>query len=100
MEKESQVNESEQRAKLEITTSSNGLPCIEIRDPSPDLKRIIKNALKANHIDDPSYRLRQEAGAFLQGDSEDWILVEFWQKDYQPFVDYLNNLIKDIDNTP
>ena len=100
MEKESKINKPEQTTKLEVTISSNGLPCIEVRNPTPELRRIIKGAIRTNHMDDPSYKLRQDAGAFLQGDSEDWILVEFWQKDYQLFVDYLNSLIEDINNNP
>ena len=98
MEKEP-IRDTPEKTRLEVSASSHGLPCIEIKKPTPGLRQIIKNAVRANHIDDPAYNLRQEAGAFLQGDEEEWILVEFWQKDYRPFVDYLNNLINDTNKS-
>jgi|GEM_PF-3417064 len=86
-------SEKKKEPLLKVTTSGHGMPCIEVVNPSPELKKIIHRAINANHIDDPAYQLRTKAGAFLQGDAEDWILVEFWQKDYQPFVDHLNGLL-------
>jgi hypothetical protein len=85
--------EKKKEPLLTVTTSGHGMPCIEVVNPSPELREIIRRAITANRIDDPAYQLHTKAGAFLQGDAEDWILVEFWQKDYQPFVDYLNGLL-------
>ena len=85
----------EEASLLTVSTSVHNMPCIEIQNPSLELREIIHRAIRANNFDDPAYQLKGKAGAFLQGDEEDWILVEFWQKDYQPFVDYLNAQIKD-----
>lgn len=79
---------------LEVTMSVHGMPCIQIRNPSPRLQEIIHRALRANRVDDPAYILKTKSGAFLQSDAEDFILVEFWQNDYQSFVDYLNEQLR------
>ena len=55
-----------------------------------------------NYMDDPCYKLHQEAGAFFQSGSHDekadYILIEFWKpQGAQAFVDYLNaNLVFDL----
>lgn len=88
--------ENESVEPLRLTTSPEGLPAIQITDASEKTRAIIRRAVTANHFDDPSYQLRNKAGAFLQGDQERWILVEFWQgstDDQQAFVDHLNKLL-------
>lgn len=80
-------------AKLEVSQSPHGMSCIQVENPSARLRDIIRQAIMANHIDDLAYELRTDAGAFLQSDSDDYILVEFWKPDYQKFVDYLNEQI-------
>ena len=85
--------EKEKKPFLEVTISAHGMPCIAIENPTPEIREMIKNAVQANRINDLDYELRTKAGAFLQSDQESYILVEFWQKDYQSFVDYLNQLI-------
>jgi len=79
---------------LEVTTSVHNMPCIEIRNPTSVVRDIVRGAILCNLMDDKRYILHKKAGAFLQGDEEDWMLVEFWTKDYQPFVDYLNELLE------
>lgn len=69
------------------------MPCIQIENPSQPWRSIIRQAITVNDMNDPAYGLRSEAGAFLQSDSDDYLLVEFWKPDYQPFVDYLNERI-------
>ncbi|MDO8504884.1 MAG: hypothetical protein Q7S36_03470 [Candidatus Liptonbacteria bacterium] len=69
------------------------MPCIEIQNPKPEVREIIRKAVLDNFMDSPAYKVSKKAGAFLQGETDDWILVEFWQEDYQPFVDYLNKLL-------
>lgn len=94
-EKKISRNESEQEFKFQVTTSAQGLPCIEIQHPAPEIKSLIHRVLSANNLGDPAYELKNKAGAFLQSDSQDYLLVEFWTDGYRPLVDYLNQeLIK------
>ena len=78
---------------LEVIISGHGMPCVEIRNPTVEVRDVVRSAVLCNRADDVRYQLAHRAGAFLQGDDEDWILVEFWGGDYQPFVDHLNQLI-------
>ena len=76
-------------------------PYVEIRDFHQGVGRIIKAAMLENRMDHPAYKLKKEAGAFLQGDQENWLLIEFWKpdpKDYMPFVEYLNGKIAELRN--
>lgn len=81
---------------LEVTISIHGMPCIEILDSTPEVRQIIRSAVTGRFpVNDPRYEIHRNAQPFLQGDDGKWLLVEFWQKDYQPFVDYLNKLIEE-----
>lgn len=62
---------------------------LELRDPDP-VRAFVRKSVTANLMTDLDYQLRVQAGAFLQCDSQQYVLVEFWQQDYQPFLDYLN----------
>lgn len=73
-----------------VGTSPEGLPAISIEHPSADLRSMVRNRIMRNHGSDPVYWLKNNAGAFLQCDHESYILVEFWKRDYAPFVAYLN----------
>lgn len=83
--------------KLEVTQSSHRMPCLQGHDLPLEIMRIIRAAVACNHMDDERYKLGRLSGAFLQGYEENhgWVLVEFWQPDYQPFVDLVNRLIND-----
>ena len=84
---------------LLLSKSPEGLPAIEIKDASSETRSIIKRVLASNVMDDPDYKMRKKVGAFLQGDSDGWMLVEFWQgntEDQQAFVDYLNILLNKL----
>ena len=90
-EKELLKNKTEQEfEKFEVKISSNGMPSIQAENPSPEIRNLIHRAINADDLRDPAYEFKHKAGAFLQSDSEDYILVEFWMPGYQPFVDYLN----------
>jgi len=93
MEKINEIQKPDKIEKLEISTSVHNMPCVQVENPSPRLRRIILRAITANGWDDPAYHLHRKAGAFFQADEEDYLLVEFWKPDYQPFVDYLNKQI-------
>lgn len=75
---------------LKVTRSIHGMPCIQLINPSPEVRALIRRTVLNQQIDTKAYDVRTRAGAFLQGDEHDWILIEFWQDDYLPFVDYLN----------
>ncbi len=79
-----------------LSKSPEGLPAVEIKDASSETRTIIKRVLSSNMMGDPDYQMRTKVGAFLQGDSGGWILIEFWKgstEEQQAFVDYLNTLL-------
>ncbi len=79
-----------------LSQSPSGLPAVELNDITPKSRLIIKRALAANMMDDLSYQMRKKVGAFLQGDSGGWMLIELWQgstEEQQEFVDHLNTLL-------
>lgn len=79
-----------------LSVSPNGLPALEIHHPSNAARRLLLRMLTADQMGDIDYKLRSETGAFLQGDDNDWMLVEFWQgtpAQHLAFVERLNNLV-------
>lgn len=83
---------------LKVSTSAHGQPCVEVTNAPPEVIKIIKAALSENMMRVKAYNLRSASGAFLQGEgtASGWILVEFWQPNYQPFIDYLNECLKEL----
>jgi hypothetical protein len=75
---------------FQVSTSGNGMNALELRDPDPAVRAFVRKSVTANLMTDLDYQLRVKAGAFLQCDTQQYVLVEFWQQDYQPFLDYLN----------
>lgn len=60
----------------------------------PKLRAYLNHAMRANRMDDPFYRERQSAHPFLQCDSQDYILIEFWvgeedKTDIEAYVQFL-----------
>ena len=78
------------KMRFQVTISIHNMPSVQLVNPTELERKFIVNTVCCNRMDDERYKLRQRAGAFLQSDSADYVLVEFWQKDYQPFVDWLN----------
>ena len=76
---------------LAVTTSTHGMPCIDVHGVPPELLALIRGALSDDKTD-----FRCKAGAFLQGEYAEhgWMLVEFWSPDYQDFVNHLNHLMR------
>jgi alpha-glucosidase (family GH31 glycosyl hydrolase) len=64
--------------------------CVNIYNPTKEQRSIIKSIMLENRIDAVAYKLSRAAGAFLQCDHENYMLIEFWGKNYQEFIDYLN----------
>lgn len=73
-----------------ITISPNNMKCIEIENPSEKERNIIRSAILENRMDHPAYIAKRKSMPFLQADYYDYILIEFWGKDPQPFLDYIN----------
>ena len=78
---------------MKITTSLHGQNCIEIENPTQKVRQIIKSVLTANHFDDPDYQACQLPRPFLQCDTEDYMLIEFWGTNVPEFVSYLQEKI-------
>lgn len=68
--------------------------CIQIKNPTKEERDMICEIVLDSCIDSDGYKARVKAGAFLQCDYEDYILVEFWRNDYQEFVNMINNRFK------
>lgn len=82
--------ESLKPVAFRVSTSGHGMNALELRDPDPAVRAFVRKSVTANLMTDLDYQLRVQAGAFLQCDTGQYVLVEFWQQDYQPFLDYLN----------
>lgn len=80
--------------KFTVVKGPHGMPSLSLRDPDPEVRTFVRKAVTSQWMDDVRYELRTQAGAFLQCDYENYVLVEFWQPDYQPFVDWLNENIE------
>ena len=74
------------------------MPCIELVDAQIKTIRAIKYIVSNPFINTADYRLSNRAGAFVQGydESNGWILVEFWQPDYLPFVTHVIETLQKI----
>lgn len=81
---------------LKIIKSTNSMNAIEIRNPTEYQRNIIREIICNQWISSEEYKLRTTCGAFLQCDSEDYILIEFWSKfeGIQPFIDFINKKFK------
>jgi len=81
-----------------LQLSLNRMACFQLSDQPVEnmveTHRFIRRML-TNYVDDPCYKLHQDAGAFFQSGSHredvDYILVEFWKPEgAQAFIDYMN----------
>jgi hypothetical protein len=79
---------------FQVTTTVHDMAGIELCGGESRHHELLRMATTMNYMAHPAYRLSTAAGAFLQGQSDDaghqWTLVEFWHKDYEPFVAWLN----------
>ena len=81
--------------KLEIDISQNNMYCCKIYN-NTRIADICKSVLLENRIDHLDYISRQKACPFLQCNTPEYTLIEFWTKDFkaiEDFVSYLNILI-------
>lgn len=79
---------------IEETISHNGLRCIEIENPTEEVRNFLRESVLENRIAEPVYIARSLAGAFLQADYDTYILIEFWGTRPEPFIDWLNENFK------
>jgi len=79
---------------FEVTTSIHGQPCIEVRNPTKEQRDFLCNAVMDNFTASECYKLHCEAGAFLQCNYSDYVLIEFWLPNYHRFVEWLNKNFK------
>jgi len=77
-----------------LTKSRNNMLCIEIENPTNKVRDFIRNAVMENRIEHPAYIASRNSTPFLQADYPDYLLVEFWGRNPQPFMDYLNKTFK------
>jgi hypothetical protein len=75
---------------FEVVISVHGMPALELIGPDKP-HQWLRRSVVVNHMDSPFYKEKQGASPFLQGQDKDWTLVEFWGRDYERYVDFLNN---------
>lgn len=82
---------------LKITQSSHKQDCLEFHNPSPDLRDVVVAAVMNNRMDSDAYKAKEQSCPFLQCDCSDYLLVEFWGRKPQEFVDYLQILVDELE---
>jgi len=70
--------------------SRNKMAAVILENPAPETRLFIRSVLSENKIAEPAYIVRSMAGASLEKDSADFVLVEFWNREFIPFIEYLN----------
>ena len=73
-----------------LTVSGNN---IEIDNPSSEKYNIIRHCMLENNTKTEEYKKRTNAGAFLQCDQDNYLLIECWAQDYNkivPFFEMIN----------
>lgn len=75
---------------FKVTKSANDMPAIELKNPAPEIREFILQAMRENRLGHPAYEARSKASAFLQSNSNDYLLIEFWNQTYKEFIEYLN----------
>lgn len=76
---------------FEVSTTCHNMPGIQVENPSSAQRQFLRYAMMENRMGEPAYELRSKAGAFLQSDCPDFIMIEFWNPEFQTFVDWLNS---------
>ncbi|MBI3074788.1 MAG: hypothetical protein HYY92_01045 [Parcubacteria group bacterium] len=83
---------------VSVSTSCHNQPCVEVFGAPPEVMKALTVAMRENRVGEKAYETKCAAGAFLQGQdvADGWMLIEFWQPNYAPFVDYLNERLKEL----
>lgn len=87
------AHHQETPAAFTVVTSLHGPPYLEVTNDSSKVTFLTNVMTVMRSIDSTIYKKRVAAGAFLQGYDlqHGWALIEFWEPDYAPFVQYLND---------
>lgn len=76
--------------KFDISISVHGTPAIQLENPTEAERWFLRRAVLTQFTDDIFYKKKQDASPFLQSESKNFILVEFWGN-AKDFVDWLNS---------
>lgn len=77
---------------FEITTSSHRMPCIQLYQAPIEKVQWLRRAVMDNWVDSKFYQEKYGAQPFVQGygEKDGWILIEFWGREFEKYVDFLN----------
>lgn len=77
-----------------IAMSSHGQQCIELVGGEEWQHVFLRRCVMDNRTDSPAYKAKQSAMPFLQGQCDArWTLVEFWGRNVEEYVAWLNDQI-------
>lgn len=76
-----------------ISTCGHGTPAIQVENPTEVERMFLRRAILTQFTDDVFYQKKQDSKPFLQCETKDFILVEFWggKLNAMLFVDWLNS---------
>jgi hypothetical protein len=66
--------------------------CIEIFNPSSIVRNFIISSVSCNYVNDINYIKKQNVHPFIQSNTDDYILIEFWTDDVKLIKDYIKFL--------
>ena len=71
------------------------MPGWDAKGVSITTMRLIRSIVTNNRMDSADYQAKIGSGVFLQAydESTGYIMLEFWQPNYQPLIDHLNAAI-------
>lgn len=81
--------------RFQISNSCHDQMCIQLHDATPEEKWFLRRAVCDSYMDSEFYKRKQRPNPFLQGDQDDWILVEFWtskREVVEEYVAWLNSV--------
>lgn len=78
--------------KFELALSNNDMFAIELINPGEEERSFLKSVILNNWTEDTDYKYSKKASPFIQCDSSDYLLIEFWNpRGIDEFIEYLNN---------
>ena len=80
---------------LDAKVDFKGMYYVELHNPSAAVRRKVLTAMGNRVLTSDVNKLKTDAGAFLQSDDDDYMLLEFWKPSYQGFIDYLNKVLNE-----
>lgn len=76
-----------------LSTCGHGTPAIQVQNPTELERMFLRRAVLTQFTDDVFYQKKQDAKPFLQSETKDFIMIEFWggQANAELFVDWINS---------